>query len=161
MSTNYSVLVHKVVDDLSRWRDLPLTLFGRIRSIKTNVLPKMMYLDQSLPISLPKSYFKSLNKTRRQFVWNHKTPRASLDKWTWDYSLWGLCIPNFKMYYWTAQIRLISFLFETEPAPSWTQMEMFDLKRLGVTLSTSGTPRLYQQKQSLYHQFSKILVWNL
>ena len=81
----------------------------------------------SLPISLPNSFFMSLNKTIRQFVWNSKPPRASLDKLTWDYGLGGLQLPNFKTYYWAAHIRFISFSTETEPTPLWTQMEMYAL----------------------------------
>ncbi|CAB1314562.1 unnamed protein product [Coregonus sp. 'balchen'] len=44
---NYPVLVQKVVDDLNRWIDMPLTLFGRINCFKINVLPMMMYPFQS------------------------------------------------------------------------------------------------------------------
>lgn len=151
---NYSVLVQKAVDDLNRWIDLPLTVFGRISCIKMNVLTKMMYLFQSLPISLPKSFLKSLNNTIRQFGCNCKTPRLSQAKLTWDYSLGGLRLPNFQMYYWAVQIRFISFLFETEPAPSWTQMEMLALN------DEVGSNIIYKNEQSRYHQFSKILIWN-
>ncbi len=56
-SLNYSPLLKKVIRDLERWISLPLSLIGRINCIKMNVLPKSLYLFQTLSISIPQKFF--------------------------------------------------------------------------------------------------------
>ncbi len=56
-SLNYSPLLKKVIRDLERWISLPLSLIGRINCIQMNVLPKSLYLFQTLSISIPQKFF--------------------------------------------------------------------------------------------------------
>lgn len=74
---NLASLLEKVGRDLTNWMDLPLTLLGRINAVKMNILPKFLYMFQSPPISIPNSFFTSLNKIIRSFIWHRKTPRIS------------------------------------------------------------------------------------
>lgn len=121
---NYPQMIQKIESDLSRWADLPLTLIGRINCIKMNILPKIMFLFQSLSIPLPNSIFKTLNKSISAFIWNHKVPRMSLEKLSWDYGMGGLRLHNFIFYYWAAQIRSLLHFFEQDSAPSWTKIKL-------------------------------------
>ena len=50
----------------------------------------------------------------------------SLDKLSWDYKMGGLRLPNFKFYYWAAQMRFLLPLFEWDSATSWIQIELHD-----------------------------------
>ena len=93
-----------------------------------NILPRLQYLFQSLPVPLPETFFKTLNKHVRQFLWNGKIPRVSMEKLTWDYSLGGFRLPNFKKYYLAAQMQYISSLFDGDAAPSWIQIGLHPLK---------------------------------
>ena len=86
---NYLPLLSKIEEDLNRWRNLPITLIGRIICVKMNILPRLQYLFQSLPVPFPETFFKTLNKHVRQFLWNGKISRVSMEKLTWDYSLGG------------------------------------------------------------------------
>ena len=47
--TNYDH-IKKIYDDLDRWNSLPLDLSSIIESIEMNILPRLLYLFQSLPI---------------------------------------------------------------------------------------------------------------
>lgn len=125
---NYLPLLTRIEEDLSRWMSLPITLCGRVNCVKMNVLPRLQYLFQSLPIPLPQTFFKTLNKHVRQFIWNCKVPRVSMVKLTWDYRMGGLRLPSFKKYYLAAQMRFISSFFEGESAPSWIQIGVHTLK---------------------------------
>ena len=82
--------MQKVEVDLCKRMDLPLTLLGRINVIKMNVLPRFLYLFQSLPIPVPAGLFSSLDKLTRWLIWHSKTQRISLDKRTLDYGQGGL-----------------------------------------------------------------------
>ena len=50
----------------------------------------------------------------------------SIAKLSWDDKMGGLRLPNFKFYYWAAQMRYLLSLFEWDSSPSWTQIEMYD-----------------------------------
>lgn len=49
LSANFSPLLAKIKSDLQRWNNLPLSLIGKINVIKMNVLPKFLFLFQSIP----------------------------------------------------------------------------------------------------------------
>ena len=54
---NYVKLVQKIKKDLNRWATLPLTLIGRVETIRMNLLPRFRFLFQTLPVAPPKSMF--------------------------------------------------------------------------------------------------------
>lgn len=56
LEDNYLSLLEKIKADTQRWIDLPLSLIGRVNIIKMNVLPKLIYLFQCIPLSVPKSF---------------------------------------------------------------------------------------------------------
>lgn len=97
---NYSVILKHIEEDL-------------------NVLSRILYLFQSLPISAPKSFFMVLNKSIRRFIWKCKPARVNMMKLTWDLGKGGLNLPDVYMYYLAAQVRFISSL--VEDTPSWAQ----------------------------------------
>jgi len=53
---------------------------------------------------------------------------VSLEKLTWDYSLGGFRLPNFKKYYLVAQMRYILSFFDSDAAPSWIQIGLHPLR---------------------------------
>ena len=74
-SANFTPLMDKVKSDLQRWDSLPISLAGRIQSVKM-ILPKFSYLFQCIPIFLPKALsFKTLDQTGSTFIWHGKRPR--------------------------------------------------------------------------------------
>uniref|UniRef100_A0A9J8DJL7 Uncharacterized protein n=1 Tax=Cyprinus carpio carpio TaxID=630221 RepID=A0A9J8DJL7_CYPCA len=63
---------------ICRWNNLPLSLIGKINVIKMNVLPKFLFLFQSIPLFLPKYFFDSLDKMISSFIWCTKPVRIKL-----------------------------------------------------------------------------------
>lgn len=47
----YNPIIASVIDSINRWTLLPLSLIGHINIIKKNILPKFLYLFQSLPLN--------------------------------------------------------------------------------------------------------------
>ena len=158
---NYLPLLSKIEDDLRRWMGLPLTLIARVNCIKMNVQPRLQYLFKSLPIPLPQSFFKTLNRYVRQFIWICKAPRISMGKLTLDYDSGGLRLPSFKIYYLAAQMRFISSFFEGNDTPSWTQIGLHPLKEKIHTdfflKHNSGTVNNRTDNPILRHL---IKIWN-
>lgn len=102
------------------------TLAGRINAVKMNILPKMLFLFQTIPILIRKSFFTSIDKIISTFIWNKKRPRI------WKAYLQrlkpsgGMGLPNFKLYYWACNLHAFSFWshFDKQAeSPIWVQME--------------------------------------
>lgn len=74
MKNNYEELWKEMKKDLIRWNSLNLSLLGRISSVKMNVLPRILYLFQTLPVIHKKSYFVYWKK-EINFIWAGKKPR--------------------------------------------------------------------------------------
>lgn len=55
---NYQPLLDKTISDLANWTALPLSLIGRVNTIKMVVLSKCLYLFQCFPIKPPKNALK-------------------------------------------------------------------------------------------------------
>ncbi len=154
-------LLEKVGRDLTNWMDLPLTLLGRINAVKMNILPKFLYMFQSLLISISKSFFTTLNGLIRSFIWHRKTPMVSLDKLALDYNQGGLRLPNFKMYYWAAQSRYLAQMFTCTPFPSWLNMEKFEMKEECPTnLLYTWDDILIKRKTSNPMIIHSVQTWN-
>lgn len=52
-SLNHNPMLKTKEDDLERWTNLPLTLIGRIASVKMKILPKLNYLFSNIPVTPP------------------------------------------------------------------------------------------------------------
>ena len=69
---NFGVLFEKCKQDMVRWSSLPLSLVGRVNLIKMIVLPKFLYLFQTIPILIRKKFFTTLDRWIAAFIWNGK-----------------------------------------------------------------------------------------
>lgn len=56
---NFSSVHKDIKSDLNRWMDLPITWTGRINLIKMNVLPRLLYIMQMLPLYITKEIFQN------------------------------------------------------------------------------------------------------
>lgn len=72
---NYSEIEKNIQKDFERWSTLPLDFSARIRTVKMNILLKMLYLFQALPINIPQNKFIAWDKMISRFIWNSKKPR--------------------------------------------------------------------------------------
>lgn len=78
IEASYDPLTREVDDSLEKWTTMPISIFGRINIIKMSILPKFLYLFQSLPLPLPESFFKEINSIFSRFIWNNRKPRLRL-----------------------------------------------------------------------------------
>lgn len=137
---NFTPLLGKLKSDLQRWSTIYLSLAGKINCIKMNVLPRFLYLFQSIPIFLPKSFFRSLDGLILSFVWGGKISRIRkifLERPKQD---GGLALPNFMFYYWAANLQKILYWFQS-PNIDWCRAEAQFCKKSSLSaLLTSRLP---------------------
>ncbi len=71
-NSNFKTALDKAKRDMVRWSTLPLSLAGKINSIKMTILPRFLFLFQTVPVFIPKSFFKDLNSCISMFLWDKK-----------------------------------------------------------------------------------------
>lgn len=126
LKLNFIPFIDQARKDTNRWSTLPLSLAGRINSVKMVILPKFLYLFQTVPIFLPKSYFKELDKYISTLIWNKTIPRVCKSVLEERKTNGGLALPNFFDYYWAANIHKVTVWYNTfvkGEGPNWSLME--------------------------------------
>uniref|UniRef100_A0AAY4BML7 Reverse transcriptase domain-containing protein n=3 Tax=Denticeps clupeoides TaxID=299321 RepID=A0AAY4BML7_9TELE len=104
---NYAPIIHTIKSDLSRWQALPLSLLGRISLIKMNILPRLLYPLQMLPLWLSRKICTQLESAFSRFIWNGKKPRQKIRSLQMPVELGGLAMPNILYYNWACHSRFI------------------------------------------------------
>lgn len=122
-SANFTPLISKITSDMQRWGNLPLSLIGRINVIKMNILPKFLFLFQSIPLFLPKNFFDSLDKIISSFIWAGKSPRVRKSLLQRCRLSGGLALPSFQSYYWAAHIHKLCYWLQS-PGTGWCKLEL-------------------------------------
>lgn len=123
---NFAPLLERTRVVFDKWSMLPLSLAGRINLIKMITLPKFLYLFQTIPIYIKKSFFSHLNKIISDFIWNKKPPRIRKEFLQRPRLVGGMALPHFQFYYWAANLRALAYWLQTYTngeAPDWVQME--------------------------------------
>ncbi|MBN3294582.1 LORF2 protein, partial [Polypterus senegalus] len=130
---NYIPLLKKVEDDLARWKSLPISLMGRVATIKMMVLPRINYLFSMIPNKPSSDWFRSLDSSITKFLWKDKPPRISLKTLQKTKDRGGLDLPNFYHYFLTNRLQYI---------PRWLQHNPLDESWLDVEQTLCNTIEL-------------------
>ena len=123
---NFKTTLSKAKQDMERWSSLPLSLAGRINSVKMTIMPRFLFLFQAVPIFIPKAFFRELNKYTSKFIWNGKVPRIRREFLERRKEEGGLALPNYLYYYWAANIHMLMFWVSDVPendSPAWLDIE--------------------------------------
>jgi len=68
-----------------------------------NILPKLLYLFQSLPINVAQTQFTNWDRIISRFIWGGKKPRVRYKTLQLPKDKGGMGLPNLKEYFYAAQ----------------------------------------------------------
>lgn len=119
---NHTPLLQEIKDNLERWNKLPLSLIGRISTVKLNILPKINYLFSMITVTPPSDWFSSLNSTVTKFYWKNKKTRIKLSTLQNHKQHGGLGAPNFYFYFLSQQLLYIRH-WTNNINPPWLEIE--------------------------------------
>lgn len=120
---NFPPLFRSIRTLLLNWKKHHISLLGRIASVKMTILPKLIYLFQTLPIPVPHKHLRKLQSDLLKFTWNHKRHRISQSVMMAARSDGGIAFPNPIKYYQATKLHAIASWFTKRSYNKWTEIE--------------------------------------
>uniref|UniRef100_A0A803T8M6 Reverse transcriptase domain-containing protein n=1 Tax=Anolis carolinensis TaxID=28377 RepID=A0A803T8M6_ANOCA len=99
LDLNYIRIWKEIKNDLEKWKNINVSLLGRIAIIKMNILPKLLYLFQNIPIIRSTKLFKDWQKEIMRFIWKNKRARINYNIMISRKTQGGLGVPDLKLYH--------------------------------------------------------------
>uniref|UniRef100_A0A670HYC8 Reverse transcriptase domain-containing protein n=1 Tax=Podarcis muralis TaxID=64176 RepID=A0A670HYC8_PODMU len=147
---NYSPTWNKVKKDLDVWSKVKLSWLGRMEAIKMNVLPRMLFLFQNIPVIRGSKIFKEWQKILSRFIWQGRRPRIRFKLLTDKKERGGLAVPNLKLYYEAACLCWVK---------DWITLENTDLLDLeGVDNRFGWHAYLWLNKGKVHKGFTNHII---
>uniref|UniRef100_A0A8D0CF00 Reverse transcriptase n=1 Tax=Salvator merianae TaxID=96440 RepID=A0A8D0CF00_SALMN len=119
---NYVPLWKKIKKDLGRWTQKNLLFLSRIAAVKMIIIPKLLYLFQTIPFYLPESELKKWERILNKFIFEGKRPRLAKKHYYKTKEMGGWGYPNL-CYFAAFQIRHL-FLSSHPSRKWWLKSEM-------------------------------------
>lgn len=121
---NYDSLSRKIKEKLARWILIPfLSLSSWIETIKINILPRLLYLFQTLPIIVTQNQLTKWNKMISRFIWRGRRPWVQYKTLQLPKEKGGWGLPSLKNYYISAQIRALLYWCDPSHKAQWKDIE--------------------------------------
>lgn len=86
---------------------MPVSWLGRISLVKMNVLPRLLYPIQMIPVIFSNGVIKDLNGWLSSFIWSKRRPKLKMATLQLPGSVGGLDLPNIRTYQLSTHMRYI------------------------------------------------------
>ncbi len=120
---NYEPLFSKMKSDILRWNLIPFLNLNSINAVKRNVLPRLLYIFQTLPVEVNDNYFKEWDKWISWFVWQGKNPRIRFSVLQLGKGRGGMALPCLREYFFTSHLVPLLYWFNPDYEAKWKELE--------------------------------------
>uniref|UniRef100_A0A671TGB6 Reverse transcriptase domain-containing protein n=1 Tax=Sparus aurata TaxID=8175 RepID=A0A671TGB6_SPAAU len=111
MTINLLPLIQKIELILQNWTKLGLSLLGKINILKMIIVPKINYISNMLPLSMPHNALLKYNKAVYSFLWAGKKPYINQTKLYAAIEDGGLGLPHIAWYHYAFCLKQLSKLY--------------------------------------------------
>uniref|UniRef100_A0A8C5M8J3 Reverse transcriptase domain-containing protein n=1 Tax=Leptobrachium leishanense TaxID=445787 RepID=A0A8C5M8J3_9ANUR len=93
---NFAPMLATISTDLKAWNYPHISWLGHVQAIKMNVLPRILYLFQTIPIDLLQTFFRDLQTQISNYVWRgSRTETKIFHPYPTQITGGGACHPRF------------------------------------------------------------------
>lgn len=145
---NMKPLCQQINSDIGRWELIPIFTFeSRVETVKMNVLPRILYLFQTLPIVITDKQFQKWDRLISRFIWQGKRARLGLKTLQLAKDKGGIALPCLKDYYVSAQFRILVCWCNPEYHARWKDIEMRISRNCPMQARLGDKRRIKEQMQ--------------
>jgi hypothetical protein len=132
----------------------PCSSIGRSNIVKLDILPKAIYMFNTIPVKIPVTFIPEIEKSTLKFIWKHKISwiaKAILSK---NSNTGGITIPNFKKYYRAVATRTEWYWHKNRYDDQWNWIEDLDMNPHihNQLIFDNGAKNIWWRKESLFHK---------
>lgn len=109
-NANYPPLFKEIQNMLKQWDTYAISWLGRINLLKMSILPKRLYLFETLPVPMPLSQLKVIHCWFLKLIWRNKANRIVRSVMFSPQTQGGLGAPDVIKYYYATHLRTTVFL---------------------------------------------------
>lgn len=97
--------------------------FGRCSILKMNIMPRLLYHLQALPIRIPNLFLRAVNQAFVTFLWAQKPPRLAQSILRLPKLMGGMALPDVNLYHMASHLTRILEWCRHGQFKQWVQVE--------------------------------------